>query len=279
MTTGDPRRFVRVMDLVRAGIEDGTFQPGERVPSAGMLSVRTGFSRPTIAKALWLLQYEGLIRRIPGLGYYVTSTHGNDSDVVAPVRPDGPAGDYAREHLSLLPPPGQHPVIVRVAGEITDRVTARHWPPGTRLPAQRILAAEHSANSAIICYALMELAGQGTLLRIPGVGYFTPGPVQYAVPARAIIAVILEWDDGTRTRLTCTPAHQPPTPHSAPAGEASDAAAESQAPGSGPEGPESKRGGADRSDHPSGNGLTPRSEPRPGTPAPRESPIREEQQP
>jgi DNA-binding GntR family transcriptional regulator len=69
-TTADPRRYVRVMDLVRAGIEDGSFKPDQMLPSAGTLSVRTGFSRPTIAKALRLLQHEGLIGHIPGLGYY-----------------------------------------------------------------------------------------------------------------------------------------------------------------------------------------------------------------
>jgi DNA-binding GntR family transcriptional regulator len=143
----------------------------------------------------------------------------HDSGYAAPARPrtlgspdpdPDPAPDSTGEYLPPLPPPGLHPVAARVAAEITGRITAGHWPPGTPLPTHAALAAEHSAGTPFISQALLELAGQGIVTRIPGIGYLTPG--QHQAPTRTIIAVLLEWDDGTRTRLACTPAHQPPAP-------------------------------------------------------------------
>jgi DNA-binding GntR family transcriptional regulator len=65
----DPRRYMRMMEFVRARIEDGTFKPDELMPSIQQLSGQTGFSRHTIGKAMRLLQDEGLVYRTPGLGY------------------------------------------------------------------------------------------------------------------------------------------------------------------------------------------------------------------
>jgi DNA-binding transcriptional MocR family regulator len=65
----DPRQYVRTVNLIRARIEDGTYKPHELLPSIRELADETGFSRHTIGKALRLLQREGLVDRIPGLGY------------------------------------------------------------------------------------------------------------------------------------------------------------------------------------------------------------------
>jgi DNA-binding transcriptional MocR family regulator len=89
--------------------------------------------------------------------------------------------------------------VVRVAGEITSRVIAGAWPPGTCLPAQRILADEHSTNQGCISQAMTELARRGVLVRTSD-GYFAPDPSRPA-PAHTIIAAVLEWSDGTRTRM------------------------------------------------------------------------------
>jgi hypothetical protein len=70
------------------------------------------------------------------------------------------------------------------------------------------LSEDHATSANVIGPALRELAGQGVLLRTD-YGYFTPGPLphQAAAPAaRALAAVILIWDDGTRTRQDCAPA-------------------------------------------------------------------------
>ncbi len=67
----DPRAYVRIADEVRQQIADGTLQPGMPAPSITTLSQQHGTARQTAAKALRLLEAEGLVTRIQGLGYYV----------------------------------------------------------------------------------------------------------------------------------------------------------------------------------------------------------------
>jgi GntR family transcriptional regulator len=62
---------MRVASQLRQQIEDGTLRPGEPTPSITTLVQEHGIARQTAAKALRLLETEGLVARIPGLGYYV----------------------------------------------------------------------------------------------------------------------------------------------------------------------------------------------------------------
>jgi GntR family transcriptional regulator len=72
VTTADPRAYVRIAAAIRAQIQDGTLQPGSPTPSITTLAQEHGVARQTAAKALHVLVDEGLVIRIPGLGYYVT---------------------------------------------------------------------------------------------------------------------------------------------------------------------------------------------------------------
>jgi len=67
----DPRAYVRLAAIVRQQIADGTLRSGDRAPSITRLSQEHGHARPTCGKALRMLEGEGLVTRIPGLGYYV----------------------------------------------------------------------------------------------------------------------------------------------------------------------------------------------------------------
>jgi DNA-binding GntR family transcriptional regulator len=62
---------VRLANLLREQIADGTLTPGKPTPSVTTLSQEHGVARQTAAKALRVLEAEGLVTRIPGLGYYV----------------------------------------------------------------------------------------------------------------------------------------------------------------------------------------------------------------
>lgn len=53
-------------------IEDGTFQPGEQLPSEADLAAQLGISRPTLREALHNLEQEGLIVRRHGVGTFVS---------------------------------------------------------------------------------------------------------------------------------------------------------------------------------------------------------------
>lgn len=67
----DPRAYVRLATLLRGQIESGELAPGHPAPSITTLSQEHGIARQTAAKALRMLESEGLVIRYPGLGYYV----------------------------------------------------------------------------------------------------------------------------------------------------------------------------------------------------------------
>jgi DNA-binding GntR family transcriptional regulator len=71
MELTDPRAYVRVAAIVRQQIADGTLRPGGAAPSITFLSREHGHARPTCGRALRMLEGEGLLTQIPGLGYYV----------------------------------------------------------------------------------------------------------------------------------------------------------------------------------------------------------------
>ena len=67
----DPRAYVRIAAQVRERIRAGELRPGEPVPSITTIVQDEGVARQTAGKALRLLEDEGLVYRVPGLGYYV----------------------------------------------------------------------------------------------------------------------------------------------------------------------------------------------------------------
>jgi DNA-binding GntR family transcriptional regulator len=71
----DPRFYVKVAAGVRARIQAGELAAGLPVPSIASLQQESGYSRQTCGKALRLLERQGLVQRVPGLGYHVASQH------------------------------------------------------------------------------------------------------------------------------------------------------------------------------------------------------------
>ena len=68
----DPRSYVRLAARLRNQILNGELAPGGAVPSITTFSHELGHARQTCGKAMQLLEQEGLLMRVPGLGYYVT---------------------------------------------------------------------------------------------------------------------------------------------------------------------------------------------------------------
>ena len=62
---------MRLAALVREQIAEGKLTRGARLPSIAVLRREHRHSRQTVGKAMRVLEDEGLIRRVPGLGYYV----------------------------------------------------------------------------------------------------------------------------------------------------------------------------------------------------------------
>ena len=70
----DPRAYMRLAALIREQIASGTLAPGGRLPSIATLRREHGHSRQTVGKAMRILEGEGLIYPVPGLGYFVCAT-------------------------------------------------------------------------------------------------------------------------------------------------------------------------------------------------------------
>ena len=66
----DPRLYVRLAARLRGQILAGEVAPGQRVPSITALSQELECARQQCGKAVRLLEREGLLTFVPGLGYY-----------------------------------------------------------------------------------------------------------------------------------------------------------------------------------------------------------------
>jgi DNA-binding GntR family transcriptional regulator len=67
----DPRAFIAMAAQIRLDITEGRLKRGDPAPSVTALSRQTGHARQTCARALQILQDEGLVTRFAGLGYFV----------------------------------------------------------------------------------------------------------------------------------------------------------------------------------------------------------------
>lgn len=65
---------LQVADELRAGIEDGTYPPGARLPSETRLTQEYGIARMTAREAIKVLKAEGLVRTDVGRGTFVRET-------------------------------------------------------------------------------------------------------------------------------------------------------------------------------------------------------------
>jgi DNA-binding GntR family transcriptional regulator len=68
----DPRAYIRLAAFIRDQIACGALAPGGRLPSIAVLRRQHSHSRQTVSKAMRILEGEGLIYRVPGLGYYIS---------------------------------------------------------------------------------------------------------------------------------------------------------------------------------------------------------------
>lgn len=66
--------YQQLVAIIRRRIEDGTYAPGQRIPSAPELEAETGLARGTVVKAVVALRDEGLIRTVRGRGAFVVES-------------------------------------------------------------------------------------------------------------------------------------------------------------------------------------------------------------
>jgi len=66
-----PPKYAQIVSTIQRRIEDGTYPPGSVLPSETQLVREFGVSRPTVVRALQVLQSQGWIDREHGRGSYV----------------------------------------------------------------------------------------------------------------------------------------------------------------------------------------------------------------
>lgn len=64
----------QAQQYLRDLIHNGTYQPGEQLPSQGELAEQLGISRPTLREALHNLELDGIIIRKHGVGTFIAPT-------------------------------------------------------------------------------------------------------------------------------------------------------------------------------------------------------------
>ena len=69
---GDPRIYLRIAGALRSRIEAGEFSSDGKIPSVRTLMQEYEVAYETAQHAVKTLEAEGLVRRYPGRGYYVT---------------------------------------------------------------------------------------------------------------------------------------------------------------------------------------------------------------
>jgi DNA-binding GntR family transcriptional regulator len=77
--------YVQLADILRRGIEDGTYPPDRALPSIRTMQQTFGIADGTIQKALAILKAEGLVRSVQGRGVYVTSRTAGAATVGLPA--------------------------------------------------------------------------------------------------------------------------------------------------------------------------------------------------
>jgi DNA-binding GntR family transcriptional regulator len=67
----DHRRYRQIAAVLRRRIESGELASGNRMPGTRSLKVEFNTSHETAQKALRVLEADGLIKKWPGVGYWV----------------------------------------------------------------------------------------------------------------------------------------------------------------------------------------------------------------
>ncbi|HEY1627607.1 MAG TPA: GntR family transcriptional regulator [Streptosporangiaceae bacterium] len=79
----EPTLYGKLAATMRGQIQDGTYKPGDRMPSKPELRATAGVALGTAMHALRILAAEGLLVMVPGRGYHVRDDF---------IPPDPPAG-------------------------------------------------------------------------------------------------------------------------------------------------------------------------------------------
>lgn len=134
-------------------IDDGTYEPGEQLPSESDLATELGISRPTLREALFNLEQEGVIVRKHGVGTFVAPEYGERLEsglerlesVLALADRQGMATEMRGLSVQRIPADEQ----------IAEKLTVE---PGTRLMCvRRTIAVQGGPAAYLVDYVPAEV--------------------------------------------------------------------------------------------------------------------------
>ncbi len=149
MTGRWPDLFDTLAHSIREQIRAGEMSAGALLPSEAELARRASTKRYSIRKALAMLQREGLVSPIPGLGWVVQHSHSTEPDADPPL-----------------------PRYRKIAAELRAAIEAGRPAAGFALPSEADLVARHLVSRATIRQALALLEFEGLITAHPGKGRY-----------------------------------------------------------------------------------------------------------
>ncbi|WP_372446314.1 GntR family transcriptional regulator [Streptomyces chrestomyceticus] len=136
--------------MIRERIADGTYAPGERVPSVLQLEEEFGIAGVTAHKVHRGLRAEGLINTEPGLGSYVS-------------RQAGAGNEQSRARPRSK--------WEKIADEVRSRITSGEYPP-RHLISEVKLEQEFGVARVTVRKVTAALREEGLITTTPGMGSF-----------------------------------------------------------------------------------------------------------
>ena len=132
--------YRQIMADVRSSVCNGAIAAGAPVPSITEQAARLGCARGTVSRAYRRLAADGVLMRVPGLGYFAAGTHGRARAM-----------------------PGRCK-YQQVAAHVAGLITTGHLPPGRSI-AVCALARQHRCSHLTAAKALNLLASDGLIAR------------------------------------------------------------------------------------------------------------------
>lgn len=161
-------RYEQIAGQVSQLIEQGTYRPGDRIPSVREMSRQQGASISSVLQAYMLLESQGLVEARPQSGFYVRSSsalqlpepeisspgldprHVNLHDLVMRIMRDSANPHLAQlgaamPNLELLPTERMNRILSRAARMASKASHQYQFPPG--LEDLRVQIARHAVSS------------------------------------------------------------------------------------------------------------------------------------
>jgi len=138
----DPRKYIRLAAVLRGRILDGTLRPGDCAPSITTLAAEHGgWARQTCAKAFRMLEAEGLLVRVQGLGYFINGPAAGTQ----PGRADQPS--FYREQLQMIRRESILASVLRIEAALPARLKVSVTVRGGRRPPRKKTGGRKAARS------------------------------------------------------------------------------------------------------------------------------------